>query len=179
MYRNLSFLVLAGWVVGCGPAAVSETISVKLGGIKEGDVRDGAASKHKSVNEESGNPYHEFLTAARRELDGADPSAIVPTDVTLRLRGDSDGVTSFHQVFATIEVYLEDERTTIPIGSTSDLEGSSVEVPVDVNADDLEPLHHSLLTDGIKVGLRGMTVATPPASFELKATIDIVFEAIP
>jgi hypothetical protein len=162
------------------PIATSEAISIRLGGIKQDEVRDGEASEDKKVNEESGNPYAEFLRTARARLGNRDPSAILVRSATVQLRSDTTGVISFDQVFTSMELFLSDELTTIPIGTIEAPSGTSRPATVSATIDSLAPMYESMLdAEKLRVGVRGPTVEIPPASFDLKMTIDITFEAIP
>lgn len=183
---RLTVMVLAtSLILGCGdedpePIAYSETISLKLGGIKEGEVEDGQAAEDKSVTTESGNPYGEFLKTARARLGGVDPSAIVVSSIDVRVHADTEGINGLEELFESIEVFLADSKTTIAIGTVDGPSGTSVSVPVGVVAADLEPLQDSLLKSEIKVGVRGPVVdPTPADKFELRLTVDIAFEALP
>lgn len=182
MQRTVLAFVLLG-LAGCTddpePVAYSEPISVRLSGIKEGDVRDGEAARDKGVDEESGNPYHEFLRQAQARLAGIPPSAIRPTSVTVQLGADSTGAVSIGDVFATLEVFVSDGTTTIPIGAVNAPAGSSVSIPIAATLDTLDPIQESMLDGHIRVGVRGRTVVTPPAQFDLRLTVDVVFEALP
>jgi hypothetical protein len=183
IHRSLFGLVLL--LGACGtedPEAVatSENISIRLDGINEGAVRDGEASVDKKVDEESGNPYGEFLRVARSRLQGRDPSAILVRSATVQLRDDSNGVISFDQVFTSMELFLSDDRTTVPIGAIAAPAGTSQGATITATMDSLAPMYDSMLTpEKFHVGVRGPTVATPPANFDLRLTVDITFEAIP
>jgi len=175
-------LVLIGGVAlavsGCPeePVAHSETVSLKLSGMKEGDVKNNEFSEEKNVNSESGNPYGEFTKAAENAL-GKAPSRIAPQSAFLRIHSDSEGVTSFGEVFASMELFFANSATTIPVGTVASPQGSSVEVALDENVD-LEPLMASMIGGDFKVGVRGAAAASLPAGkFDLRITIDIKFEA--
>jgi hypothetical protein len=160
--------------------ATSENISIRLGGINEGAVRDGEASVDKKVDEESGNPYGEFLRVARSRLQGRDPSAILVRSATVQLRDDTSGVISFDQVFASMELFVSDDRTTVPIGTIAAPSGTSQAAAITATMDSLAPMYDSMLApEKFRVGVRGPTVATPPTNFDLRLTVDITFEAIP
>ncbi len=159
------------------PVAVSETVSLKLGGMKEGDAKSGTHSQDKNVNSESGNPYGEFLKTARDRLN-RDPSEIRVRRVDVRLHADSTGATDLGQVFADLEVFLANSNTTIPLGTVDAPTGTSVQVPLNAGLS-LDALQASLLSGDLKAGARGQVVDTPPAKYDVRLTIDISFEALP
>ncbi|MCC7542461.1 MAG: hypothetical protein IT379_39955 [Deltaproteobacteria bacterium] len=161
------------------PVEYSERISIRLSGIKEDEVRDGQASEDKSLNEESGNPYNDFLRNAEAAL-GHPPSSVRPVEATLRIGSDTRGVNTFDELFASIEVYLSNSNTTIGFGTATDLTGTSAPVRITATTVDLDALQESLVRDdSVKVGYRGPTVATPPSDFDLRVSIDVMFAAYP
>lgn len=182
MYRATAAITLVSLgapLAACGgSAAFSDTISIKVGGIKKDEIRDGQASKDKSINTEEGNPYASFLRRARDALDGAEPSAIRVEAATLRVHADTKGVNGFEQVFREIELFLSDENTTIALGKIESPSGTSVEVAITADEDDLAALQPSLANGNVKVGIRGPTVAAPASDFDLKVAVEIVFEAL-
>ena len=173
---SIGVLGIAAVLTGCPeePVAYSETVSLKLSGMKEGDVKNNELSEEKNVNSESGNPYGAFVKAATDAL-GRSPGRIAPTSAFLRIHSDSTGVTGFEEIFTSMELFFSDSATTIPVGTVDAPQGSSVEVPLDdVN---LEALHDSMVGGDFKVGVRGPTQATTRDKFELRISIDIIFEA--
>jgi hypothetical protein len=179
-FTTAVFLSLSACASDPDPIATSEAISIRLGGIQQGDVRDGEAAEDKKVNEESGNPYRTFLDTARSRLQGRDPSAILVRSATVQLRSDSNGVISFDQVFTSMELFVSDEVTTIPVGTIEAPSGTSRPATIFATIDSLAPMYESMLDhDRLRVGVRGPTVASPPPSFDLRMTIDVTFEAIP
>jgi len=170
-------VLLFGALASCGddPVAYSETVSVKLSGIKNGDIDNGQASEDKNINTESGNPYAAFLKNARAKL-GRDPSAVEISKATVQVHADSKNVSTIDAVFDSFEFFIANSATIIPAGSVADPRGTSVAVPI---FDDLdyEPVFASMLSGDFKVGVRGPTVPLPPADFELKLTIDLKFVA--
>lgn len=203
MNRRLSatmFIALLGAVLGaCGgdeappngpvrdpgpdpagtPVEYSERVSIRLSGIKEDEIRDGQASEDKSLSEESGNPYKDFLRNAEAIL-GRPPSSIRPVEATLRIGSDTRGVNTFDEVFQSIEVYLSSSSTTIGFGTATDLTGTSAPIRITATTVDLDPLQENLVRDdSIKVGYRGPVVAMPPADLDLRVSIDVMFAAYP
>lgn len=179
-FTLILFVLFSACATDPEPVATSEALSIRLGGIKQDEVRDGEASEDKKVNEEEGNPYRVFLDTARSRLQGRDPSAILVRSATVQLRSDTTGVISFDQVFTSMELFLSDDLTTIPIGTIEAPSGTSRPATIIATIDSLAPMYESMLDhDKLRVGVRGPTVATPPASFDLKMTIDVTFEAIP
>jgi len=174
------FVALAG---GCGDNAVnySDPVSLKLSGIKEGDIRAGTFDEQKNVNTESGNPYAEFLRGARGALGGRDPGAIGVDQIILTAASDSTGVGSdgLGAVMQTVEVYLTDDTSTVPIGRVEGvpMTATSLEVPVGIETEALRPLYPRLIDGSIKVGIRGNARAALPTTFDLKVNVQITFVA--
>ena len=56
--------------------------------------------------------------------------------------------------------------------------GTTLEVDVTADAEDLRVLHERMLSKSFKVGLRGDAVASVPAKFELRTNIQITFRAL-
>jgi len=162
----------------CGddPVAHSETISLKLSGIKNGDIKNGQASEDKEISTESGNPYGEFIKNAKAALGGKNPGSIELVSAIVRVHADSKNVSSLEAVFTSFELFLTTSSTTIPVGTVASPTGTSVNVKLDENVD-YEPIFDQLLGGSFKAGVRGPTVATPPVDFDLKLTLDLKFTA--
>jgi len=178
LIAGLIAISLAFFSSACGddPVAHSETVSLKLSGIKAGDIKNGVASEEKNINTESGNPYGEFVKNARAALGGKDPGAIELVSAYVRVHAESKNVTAIEQVFADLELFLSDSQTTLPVGTLTAPTGSSVKVPLDDTLD-YEPIAATLLSGDFKVGVRGTAVDTLPTDFELKLTLDLKFTA--
>lgn len=172
----LLVLVLALPACGDDPVAHSETVSIELSGIKPGDLKNGVASEEKNINTESGNPYAEFLKNARAALGGKDPGAIELVSAYMRVNSTSKNVIAFEDVLVDAELFMTNSQTTIPVGSVTSPKGSSVSITLDPEVD-FEPLSAAMLGGDFKVGIRGNTVTTPPADFELKISLDLKFTA--
>ena len=178
--RTLILSVLALSACG-GVVAYSEPISLKAGSIKESDVQNAAFTIDKEISAESGDPYKRFLDNARAELDGADPSAIEVERIVLTVDGASDGIgtAGFAEIATALEVYLRGGDTTVVVGSLATVpSGTTLEVDVTADAEDLRVLHERMLSKSFKVGLRGDAVASVPAKFELRTNIQITFRAL-
>lgn len=182
MRRSFVSVVVLGLAllmfVACGddPVAYSETVSLKLSGIKNGDIEQGVASEEKSVSSESGNPYGEFIKNARARLGGKDPGSIEIVSCFVRVHADSKNVLNIEQVFDDLELFLATSQTTIPAGKNLNPSGTSTAITIDEDLD-YSPVFSSMLGGNFKVGVRGTTVATPPVDFDLKLTIDLKFTA--
>lgn len=176
--RGVLALGVAAFLAACGddPVAYSETVSVKLSGIKNGDIQNDQASEDKNINTESGNPYGEFVKRARDRLGGRDPGAIEIVKATVQVHADSKNVSTIEVVFADLELFIADSQTTIPVGSVSAPAGTSVPIPLREEID-YEPVYASMLGGDFRVGVRGATVELPPDDFDLKLTIDVRFTA--
>lgn len=179
-YARLSIIAVLSGValVACGddPVAYSETVSVKLSGIKPGDIQNGQASEDKNINTEEGNPYGDFVKHARDKLGGRDPGAIEIVSAIVRVHADSKNVSTIDAVFTSLELLMADSATTIAFGTKASPTGSEVAVAIKDDLD-YEPVFDSMLGGDFKVGVRGPTVATPPTDFELKLTLDLKFTA--
>ena len=172
------WLLAAASFVACGddPVAYSETVSVKLSGIKPGDIQNGQTSEDKNINTEEGNPYGDFIKGARAALGGRDPGAVEIVSAIVRVHADSKNVSTVDAVFGSLELFMADSATTIVFGSKDGPTGSEVAVPIKEDLD-YEPVFDAMLGGDFKVGVRGATVATPPTDFELKLTLDLKFTA--
>ena len=162
----------------CGddPVAFSEVVSLKLSGVKNGDLVNGTASEEKSVSSESGNPYGEFLKHAKEKLGGIEPSRIEVVGVTVQVHADSKNATRIEQVFADLEVFIANNATTIPVASHDNPTGSSLKMPL-LEDVDYGGVTDSMLKGDFKMGARGSTVDPVPNDFDLKLTLDVRFEA--
>lgn len=78
----LALLVLAA--CGDDPVNYSAPVGIELK-AKSGDVTNNAVNEEKGITTESGNPYGKFITDARAQLGGRDPSSIEVDKVTLTL----------------------------------------------------------------------------------------------
>lgn len=185
LFRTISFLAVPALLLvgvatptGCAdddPVAYSETISIALSGIKDGDIDNGTASEEKGITTESGNPYGEFIKTAQDRLGGADPSEVALISARIRLRSDSSDVGDIGDVFQSIELFFSTSDTTIPVGSVAAPTGTDIAVVL-LDAD-LAALDDAFLTGSFKVGVRGPAETTLPNKFDLKLTLDLVFEA--
>lgn len=179
VYTAFLFLgPLVGLATACDddPVAYSETVSVKLSGIKSGDIANGQASEDKNINTEEGNPYGDFIKNARAELGGHDPSRIEIAKADVRVHADSKNVSTLDAVFSSLELFISSSATTIPVGTRNAPTGSTTSIALDEDLD-YEPVYDVMLGGDFKVGVRGPTVAAPPADFELKLTVDVRFIA--
>lgn len=169
---------LAAFQAGCGDDVVahSETVSVKLSGIKEGDPVNGVASVDKNINTEEGNPYGDFLKDAKDAL-GRDPSDVEVRSVVVKVHPESKDVTQIDQVFADLEVFLSTAETVVTIGKVTSVSGSEMNIPV-IEDIDYEPVRARMLDGNFKMGVRGTTNVTLPAKYELKLVLDVRFRAL-
>ena len=180
-HRRESFLGLCVLVLmtGCGsPLAVSDYISLKLSGIKDGDIRNGQVSEEKNVNTEEGNPYSEFLRVVGEELDGAAPSRIEVESVGLQVHSDSKGVSDLETVFQSLEVFVATGETIATVGYIEVVSGSTVTLD-DIQNGSLDTVQAALIEGNFKMGVRGTVHETLPDDFELKISMDVQFSAYP
>ncbi len=93
---SASALLLAA--CGDDPLRYSEPVGINLK-AKSADPVGGVVSDEKGLSPESGNPYAKFVTDARAQLGGKDPSEIALEELTLTLGAGSTGVTRLGEVF--------------------------------------------------------------------------------
>lgn len=168
----LSFTFLA-----CAePVALSEAVSVKLSGIKEGDVKNGQASSDKNINTESGNPYATFLQSARYALNG-DPIGSIEVDgVIIRIHSDSKGVSGIETIFSSLEVFISTSDTTLSLGQIENPTGTSAHLE-NIENGELYAIQNELVQGSFDIGVRGQTQPNLPEDFELKLTVEATFSA--
>ena len=125
----LMLAAIAGYACGSDPVAYSEPISLKLSGIKPGDIKNSAFTEDKNVNTETNNPYNTFMINAQAQLDGKNPSAIEVEKITLSVGSDSKGIGSdgFATVCKTIETFIGDSTSTVVLGNLEQVEATSTE----------------------------------------------------
>lgn len=167
---------------GCGGAvAYSEPVSIKVGTIKESDIRNSAFEFDKEISSETGDPYKAFMATARDELGGADPSAIEVTSIVLTVASDSKGIgtSGFADVMSGVEIFFTKGETTVVVGKLGMIPASTtMEIPVIAGEEELRVLHSTMLKGDFKVGVRGDAVMSPPAGFELRINVQLEFEAL-
>lgn len=176
---TLLFVSLIGVALGgCAdePVAYSEVVSLKLSGIKDGDVKNGVASEDKNINTETGNPYGEFLKNATAALGGAAPARVVMTSALVGVDADSKGVLRIDQVFSRLELFISSSAGTYPIGETTELASSTVEIPISEDVD-WDGLASMLVQGDFKVGVRGDVNATTSKDWDLKLFLNLTFSA--
>jgi hypothetical protein len=171
----LSVCVLLG---GCAdePVAYSETVSLKLSGMKAKDVKSGVVTEEKNVNTETGNPYGDFLKNATDSLSGVEPSRVVLSKATLGLHSDSEGISRLDQVFKRIELFVSSSSSTTILGVATSLSAAEATVAIDENID-WDDLASVMLAGDFKVGVRCETNATTPKEWEARLFLDLNFSA--
>ena len=87
-------------LAACGddPLRYSEPVGINLK-AKSADTTGGVVSDEKGITTESANPYGKFITDARAQLGGRDPSEVALEQLTLTLGAGSTGVTRLGEVF--------------------------------------------------------------------------------
>ncbi|MBT6176638.1 MAG: hypothetical protein HOI23_05270 [Deltaproteobacteria bacterium] len=176
---GLAGLILAFLASGCGsPVAVSDYISLKLSGIKEGDVRNGYVSESKNVNTEEGNPYADFLRVVDEHLEGESPSLIEIDSVALQVHSESKGIVDFITVFETLEIFISTSDTTASLGNV-ELTSESTLTLEDVTNENLVTVQEALREGSFKLGVRGGAQENLPDDFELRISLDVQFSAYP
>ena len=174
LWMTLIFLL-----AGCGsPVAVSDYISLKLSGIKDGDVKNGQVSTDKNVNTESGNPYAEFLRKVSLELNGAAPSVIEVDSVALQVHSESKGISDFGVLFTDIEIFISTSDTTVSLGTIEATTGSTVSLE-EITNENLDAVQSAMKTGSFSLGVRGDTQDLLPDDFDLKISLDVQFSAYP
>jgi hypothetical protein len=177
--RILATATIVGFTLpACGddPVAYSEVVSLKLSGMKNGDFKNNSVSEDKNISTESGNPYAVFLRNAKDALGGKDPGHIEVVGVTVQVHSESKNVTAIDQVLADVEVFITNSATTLPVAKKTAPTGSSVVVPL-IKDLDYGGVKASMISGDFKMGARGTGIATLPADFDLKLTLDVRFEA--
>jgi hypothetical protein len=178
--RAWTSVLLLTALAGCEePAATSDTIVIRLSGIKEDDIREGVVEKEKNVTTEVSNPYAQFLADARAAL-GTDPTSVEVEAVTLTLAGDSRGVLGFEDVFSgEVNAFLRtDDGGTVYIGRVDRPTGvGPVECEIVADTDALAPILPSLLDGVFRVGVRGATDRVATDDFEAKIEVAVQFSA--
>ena len=158
------------------PVAYSESVGLKLSGMKPKDVENNVVSEEKNVNTETGNPYGEFLKNAKDNLGGKEPSYIKLMKATVGLHSESDGLSSLGQVFTKIELFVSTSDVTKTLGTASSVSGSEVSVTIDSSVD-WQALAPVMIAGDFKLGLRCETGATTPKEWEARLFMDLNFSA--
>lgn len=175
MHHHLRLLAPAlatltvGTLAACGgddPIEYSEPVTINLK-AKSSDLVNNAIDEDKGVTTESGNPYGAFVSNARRELGGADPSRIALEATTLTLGASSTGVLTLGEVFTgNVEVNftVNDTNNTYPAAwrAFAATDGSGpIELTSGFSTDTLGSTDFTKLLGGsFKVGIRGPASAT-------------------
>ena len=176
---GLTGLILTFLASGCAsPVAVSDYISLKLSGIKDGDVRNGYVSESKNVNTEEGNPYADFLRVVEDQLEGESPSLIEIDSVALQVHSDSKGIADFITVFKSLEIFISTSDTTASLGNV-ELTSESMLSLETVTNENLVTVQEALQGGSFKLGVRGDVQDELPDDFELRISLDVQFSAYP
>jgi len=179
MIQPILSILIVFCVAGCGqPVAVSDYVSLKLSGVKEGDVKNGHVSEDKNINTEEGNPYAAFLRHVSEELEGQDPSVIEVDSLALHVHGDSKGIVNFESLFENMEVFITTSDTTVTLGVMEGPVGSTVYLE-DILNENLSSVQTAMMIGAFGVGVRGLTQELVPDDFDLKMSLDIQFSAYP
>lgn len=160
-------LVVSAAVVACSddPVSYSAPVGINLK-AKSADTENSVVSDEKNINTESGNPYAAFVSDARAELGGRDPSVIDVDEVDLFLGAGSTGVTRLGEIFdASVEVVFQMNDTnnsysvaTRAIEAAAGAGPIGFEVVFDARAiPDVD--HAKLLSGSFKVTVRGPAAA--------------------
>lgn len=166
------------WACSDDPVSYSAPVGINLK-AKSADTANGVVSNDKGINTESGNPYGAFITAAKQELGGKDPSRIEIDKVVLLLGASSTGVTRIGEVFdGPVEILFQvnDSNNSYPAATSlvPASTGSSTEIATTFDSDALPEFdYQKLLGGGFKVVLRGPATAgfsTKGADADLQVT---------
>lgn len=146
---------------GCGDqvASYSGPVSINLK-QKSSDVMNATVSTEKGITTESGNPYGAFISAARFNLGGADPSRVELTSATLLLGAASTGATTLEQVFSgrvDVLFIMNDTNNSYPAASVTGPTGPGpVDLAVSFDSGVFAGQDRAkLLSGGFKAVLRG------------------------
>ncbi|RKG96882.1 hypothetical protein D7X74_41230 [Corallococcus sp. CA047B] len=148
-------------LVGCGedPVSYSAPVGINLK-AKSSDTTNGTVTAQKGISTESGNPYKVFVDEARQGLDGASPSRVELTTLTLTLGAGSVGATSLAEVFTgRVDVLFltEESNNTYVAGHVENPTGSGpVALVVDFDSEAMPDADYTRFLDGkFNVVLRG------------------------
>lgn len=169
--------VLAG--CGGGEVLVSNPIALDVGGIKEGDIRNEAYNRDKSITSDSGNPFKQFLEQAKGKLDGKSPGRIGVEKIVITVDGSSKGIGSqgLATILKNVQVYVEKDATVALTDVEEVPQGATLELPVTAGEDELKVMQTRMLASDFKVGIRGDAVSPRPQDFDLKVNVQITFAA--
>ncbi len=171
-YRSIGLCMIASFALGCGddPVSYSAPVGINLK-AKSDDTVAGVIDDEKGITTESGNPYGAFVSDARRELGGNDPSTIEVDRVDLFLGASSSGVTRLGEVFTgdvDLLFQMNDTNTSYPVATTTiAADASAGPTGFDVTFDGgaiSDADYAKLLGGSFKVVIRG----TAAAGFDAK-----------
>jgi len=179
MHRSSLLLALATLALfGCGGGPISTSQPITLTSTSSsGDVVAGVLTWDRSVDNDSGTPFANFIGSARQQLDGKDPATLELVSASLFLGGQSEGVTGLDQVFSDrVDMLLQTSHTSYPAAHLDHASGAGPDdFTVDLNWASVAPADRTELFNGnFKVVLRGNVVAafaTSNSKADLQTTI--------
>jgi hypothetical protein len=136
LHRLLCVLIPIATAAACSddPVSYSAPVGISLG-VTSADVATGTLTDEKNVNTESGNPYAEYIQAARDEL-GRDPGTIEIESATLELLGTSTNVTALGEVFdgdVDLAFVMNSSDSSYP-ATVATLDGETGAGPIDMHS---------------------------------------------
>ncbi len=166
----------------CGeddPVSYSEPVGIELKGDAD-KVVAGVLTDDKGITTESANPYGAFIGSARDALNGADPTRIDVSMVTMTLGAGSTGVAALGEIFdGNVDVLFEmnDTNDTLAVasGTVDSTATGTVTLSTEFDSDAISSTNYDkLLSGSFKVVYRGPTQSTYEAT-DAKADLQITF----
>jgi hypothetical protein len=162
---------------GADPVSYSAPVGIELK-AKSGDAPNGVIAEQKDITTESGNPYGAFVTDARTQLGGTDPSSIQLDGLTITLGAQSTGVASLDEIFTgpvDVLFLMNTSNNTYPAGTITDPTGTGpADLAVSFDDGQLGDDWAGLLGGQFKVVVRG-AAATGFTSKGADATLQLTF----
>ena len=154
----------------------SEPVGIRLT-ASSSDVTNGIVTDLKEISTEQGNPYGHFVTAAKDQLAGKSPSAIVIEGTMLHLAASSTGVATLGEVFTgtvAVDFLIKDSNNTygVGIGEVDAKTGDTMELSSHFDSAAMTEFdYYKLLGGNFKVVVRG-TAAAGFANKSAKVDLD-------
>ncbi len=181
-FALLAFVAPAVWACGddglLGPAE-SVTIALTINSMNPSDIEAGIIEKDENISTETGNPWGEFVAAAREECLG-DPAGfrVVAASLGVDVAG-SQNVTGLEDVISGQAIVFfastrgsDADAVRVNVASATGLSGPGpVSLNVLASRADLNVLLERLAGGDFHVGLRAETSRTENDSFSMDARV--------
>lgn len=179
MTRYLLALSLSVAAAACTnpPVTYSAPVGISLT-AKSADATNGLVTDDKMITTEQGNPYGAFVTAAKDQLAGRSPTAIVVEDAMIALGDGSTGVTQLSEVFGgnvAVVFLINDSNNSygVATGVVDAATGSTLQLAPAFDSGALTEFDYlKLLGGNFKVVARG-TAARGFADLDARADLDV------